>query len=118
MRLIRTLLVGFSVLVGCVAAHAQVPTCTGKNILDELRTTDPGAHARVTAAAAATENAMAILWRVEKAGTPPSYLFGTMHLTDERIGKLSPAVKAALARSRRLVLELDDMSPAEQSNDW
>jgi uncharacterized protein YbaP (TraB family) len=64
------------------------------------------------AAAASTENASAILWKVEKAGSPPSHLFGTMHLTDDRINALSSATKKALADSRRLVLELDDISPA------
>jgi hypothetical protein len=119
LRLIRTLFFGFALLAGCAAAaqaqvqvQAHVPTCTGKNVLDELATTDPAAHARVTAAAAATENATAIFWRVEKAGVAPSYLFGTMHLTDERIGALSPAVKTALTNARRLVLELEDVSPA------
>ncbi len=34
-----------------------------------------------------------------------------MHLTDERIHTLSPAVKAAHGGARRLVLELDDLSP-------
>ena len=61
---------------------------------------------------ASTENANAILWKVEKAGVPSSHLFGTMHLTDERINALSPEVKQALAGARRLVLELDDISPA------
>ena len=90
---------------------AQAPNCTGKNILHELRETDAPAHARVVAASSSTENANAILWKIEKEGAPPSHLFGTMHLTDERINTLSPAVKAALADSRQLVLELEDLSP-------
>lgn len=94
-----------------MAALAQAPACTGRNVLDELKTSDPAAHARILAEAARTENANAILWRVEKAGTAPSYLFGTVHLTDERIHRLSPAVTAALGGARRLVLELDDLSP-------
>jgi uncharacterized protein YbaP (TraB family) len=48
---------------------------------------------------------------VEKAGTAPSYLFGTVHLSDERVHRLSPAVRTALEGARRLVLELDDLSP-------
>jgi uncharacterized protein YbaP (TraB family) len=112
LRLIRGFVVGLALLaVWPLAAQAQMPACTGKNLLDELAATDAAAHARVMAAAAATENATAVLWRIEKAGIPPSYLFGTMHLTDERINALSPAVTAALAGSRRLVLELDDLSP-------
>lgn len=92
-------------------ALAQAPNCTGKNVLQELRETDAPAHARVAAAASSTENANAIFWKIEKEGAPPSHLFGTMHLTDERINTLSPTVKAALADSRQLVLELEDLSP-------
>ncbi len=91
--------------------QAQVPTCTGKNVLDELRESDQEAHARVAAVSSSTENAKAILWKIEKSDAPPSYLFGTMHLTDDRINALSPAVQAALASTRRLVLELEDISP-------
>ena len=109
---IRTLLLTLALLAGHTAgAHAQAPTCTGKNMLDELKGTDAAAHAKVMAAAAATENAAALLWKVERAGKAPSYLFGTMHLTDERVTTLSPAAKSALASARRLILEVDDLSP-------
>jgi uncharacterized protein len=112
LRAIRTFLACIALLASFASgAQAQAPACTGKNVLDELRASDPPAHARILAAAATTENAGAILWRIEKTGAPPSYLFGTMHLTDERINALSPAVKAALSGTNRLVLELDDLSP-------
>jgi uncharacterized protein YbaP (TraB family) len=110
MRILAALLLGLALLAS-PAALAQAPTCTGKNVLDELRTSDEAAHARVMAAAASTENANAILWKVEKAGVPASHLYGTMHLTDARINALSPAVRAALEDSRRLVLEIEDISP-------
>jgi uncharacterized protein YbaP (TraB family) len=104
--LARTVLLSIALLVGIhgASAHAQ-PSCGGKNLLDELKGTE--AHARILARAAATENAEAVLWRLERPGIPPSYLFGTMHLTDERINTLSPALKTALAGSRRLLLEVD-----------
>ncbi|MBX9591530.1 MAG: TraB/GumN family protein [Hyphomonadaceae bacterium] len=110
-RLRRCLAVLFLLNVQAGAAQAQPPACTGKNVLEELRQTDQAAHARVMAASASTANAKAILWRLERAGAPPSHLFGTMHLSDERINALSPAVEQALAASRRLVLELEDVSP-------
>jgi uncharacterized protein len=110
MRIFAALLLSLALLSSSVA-EAQAPTCTGKNVLDELGTTDPAAHARVVAAAAGTENANAILWKVEKAGVAPSHLFGTMHLTDERINTLPPRVRKAFTDSSRLVLELDDISP-------
>src|SRR5262245_9450160 len=108
---IGRLLAAFVVAGWAATAWAQAPGCTGRNVLDELKTTDPAAHARVLAEAARTENANAIFWRVEKDGTAPSYLFGTVHLTDERIHRLSPAVTAALGGARRLILELADLPP-------
>lgn len=112
MHLIGRLLTAFALFLGfAVGAYAQAPSCSGKNVLDELRTTEPAMHARIVAAAAATENANAIFWRVEKAGTPASHLFGTVHLTDERVNRLSPAVKGALDSARKLVLEIEDVSP-------
>jgi uncharacterized protein len=93
------------------AALAQAPTCSGRNMLEELRENDQAAHVRIVSAASSTENGNAILWRIEKVGAPPSHLFGTMHLTDERINTLSPAIQTALNGSRRLVLELQDISP-------
>lgn len=115
LRLVRTALLSLALLVAClIGAEAQLPTCSGKNVLDELEGSDPAAHAEILARAAATENATAILWRIERAGKAPSHLFGTMHLTDERIANVSPAVKAALGSARRLLLEVDadDLSAA------
>lgn len=112
MRPLRRLLTTLTLAAALAwPAAAQVPACSGANVLQELQRTDAQAHARVESAGAATENADAILWRIEKAGAEPSHLFGTMHLTDERINTLSPAVKSALGGARQLVLELDDLSP-------
>jgi hypothetical protein len=108
------LLVGLAFLLGqAPASLAQAPTCTGDNVLDELRTSDARAHAGIVAAAAATENSNALLWKIEKPGSRTSYLFGTMHLTDERVTRLSPAIAAAFASARRVVLEIDDFSPVK-----
>ena len=46
------------------------------------------------------------LYRVERAGVAPSYLYGTLHSSDPRVTALAPPVVDALARSRRLAPEL------------
>lgn len=92
-------------------AHAvdeEQPSCRGINLLEEMQGTE--AHTRILSVAAETENANALLWKIEADGKPPSYLFGTVHLTDERLSRLTDAQKSALASSRRLVLEVDDLS--------
>ena len=46
------------------------------------------------------------LYRVERAGVAPSYLYGTLHSSDPRVTTLAPVVTDALSRSRRLAPEL------------
>lgn len=47
-----------------------------------------------------------LLWRIEKPGTAPSHVFGTMHSDDSRVVKLSPATSAAFKGSQRFVMEM------------
>jgi len=48
-----------------------------------------------------------LLWKIEKAGIAPGYLFATIHLEDARVTRLAPPVAQALANSEALVLEVD-----------
>ena len=91
---------------------AATPACSGRDMLLELESGDAAAHGRVMAAAEGTINARALLWRIDaEGGATPSYLFGTVHLTDDRVNALSPKTVAAMDGVRRIALEIDDMSP-------
>jgi uncharacterized protein len=79
-------------------------------MLDEMQAAEPAAYARVVEAGKATSNATALLWKIEKAGLPPSYLFGTVHVSDPRVTTLSPAVRTALDAAKAMALEIADMS--------
>ncbi len=89
------------------APTAPPTACTGNDVLAEIEKSDPAGHARIVAAAKATPNAKGLLWRIEKAALAPSYLFGTIHLTDDRVHNFSPAMKEALNGAKRLALEVD-----------
>ena len=111
MRCIRFIALGATLLLGqpvLASDEPSSPSCRGTNILEQMQGTD--AYERILAIAAATENGEALLWKIEQGDRPPSYLFGTVHLTDERLADHSPAAKTALSGSRRLVLEVDDLS--------
>jgi uncharacterized protein YbaP (TraB family) len=86
------------------------PACKGADVLAELKGKDPSGYARIIAEAAATPNSGALLWRIDRPGGASSYLFGTAHVTDDRVHALSPAVKAAFADAKRLALEVADLS--------
>jgi len=91
------------------------PSCSGVDMLAETATKDPGLYNRIMAAAAGAKNSDAILWKVEKAGRPASYLFGTVHLTDPRVTTLSPAVEKAIKESETIALEVSDISETATS---
>jgi uncharacterized protein len=111
---IAVLSVGF-VIGDASQRHAQAASngpgqCRGQDMLAELQTDDPDLHARVISEAAALSNTEAVLWKIERPGLAPSHLFGTMHLSDDRIAKLSPAVAAAIKSSSTVALEVADLS--------
>ncbi len=89
--------------------------CAGKDLLADLKAKSPKAHAAIMSAAKKIKNGDAILWKVERAGVEPSFLFGTVHLTDSRVTRFSDQVLGALARSTHLALEVADVSPEKTS---
>lgn len=58
------------------------------------------------ASASARLYGQGLLWRVEANGYPTSYVFGTMHMSDERILQLPEPVLQAFDASQRCLFEL------------
>lgn len=107
-------------LCACVAAliTAYLPAraedapqrCHGVDMLAELQTRSPDAYNAVMDESRQTINAEAVLWKIEKPGLAPSYLLGTMHLSDPRISRLSAQEKDIIAHSKSVALEVADLS--------
>ena len=79
-------------------------------MLAEMQTTSPELYKKVMEESKALPNTEAMFWKVEKPGVEPSYLFGTMHLSDPRISELSQKAKDAIAQSKSVTLEVADLS--------
>ncbi len=62
--------------------------------------------ARTAPVAAAASYSKGLLWKIESAGTAPSYLFGTIHLSDPRVTTLAMPVQKAFDGARHFVMEL------------
>ena len=100
--------------VGARAQDAALPACTGVNLLEELAQTDPDAHRAVLAEGAEALNGDAILFRIDKDGAAPSFLFGTMHMTDPRVTELPAFAQDAFDASDILVIETTEiLDPAK-----
>ena len=92
-------------LIALRAVPADAKECTGENILTELQRDDPARYADITKEAAATVNGDTLLFRIDRAGLEPSFLFGTMHLTDERVLSLPEKARAGFEAADTLALE-------------
>jgi len=68
------------VLLLASRAHAEAPGCAGTDLLTALEKNDPAAFRKVETEAAAVPNGKGLLWKLDKPGEKPSYLFGTMHV--------------------------------------
>ncbi|WP_244492655.1 TraB/GumN family protein [Aureimonas sp. AU22] len=79
----------------------------GRSLLPALEA--KGEMAALVREAAATPHGEGRLFRVEREGLAPSFLFGTMHLSDPRILALPPAAEAAFAASQGVVIETTDI---------
>ncbi len=83
--------------------------CPGIDLLADLKRSDPGAYGDVLREAATTPNGKGIFWKIEKDGVAPSYLLGTMHVTDPRVLKMPQGAPEALATSSTIVVESDEI---------
>lgn len=90
-------------------AQNDATACTGSDMLAAMKRDDPAKLEQIRAEAAGVANGDAVLWRIEKDGVEPSYLFGTMHMSDPRVVQLSDDAEAALEASRTVVIETTEI---------
>ncbi|MGA7385315.1 MAG: TraB/GumN family protein [Methylocella sp.] len=94
----------------CLAAsRALAAECQGRDLFPALKSEAPAAYAAIEAAASAMPFRHGKLFRLSRAGTEPSYVFATLHLSDPRITAFSPRLRAALAGSKIVALESIEM---------
>lgn len=82
--------------------------CGGRNLVETLRA--DGRLAAVEATAASVPHGEGKLFRIARDGVAPSFLFGTMHLSDPRVLTLPPPAESAFAAADRLVIETTDIA--------
>lgn len=83
--------------------------CGGTNLLDAMKADDPARYAALETEAGAIPNGRGIFWKVEKDGLQPSYLLGTMHLTDPRVLEMPKGASAAFAGASTIMIESDEI---------
>ncbi|MDP9631822.1 UNVERIFIED_ORG: uncharacterized protein YbaP (TraB family) [Ensifer adhaerens] len=97
-------------------AHAATEAvCGGTNIITSLEKTDPAKLARLKAEADAIPNGKGIFWKIEKDGIAPSWLLGTMHVTDPRVLAMPTGAADAFATASTVIVESDEIIDEKKS---
>lgn len=104
--LIAALAAAFVLFARPSAAAAE---CGGKDMFAAMERENPSLAASLRAEAAATPNGKGLLWRIENAEGEPSWLFGTMHMTDPRVLALTGEAQAAFDAASTVVIETTDI---------
>ncbi|MFB9947840.1 TraB/GumN family protein [Rhizobium puerariae] len=103
-------LVSLLLVLGSLSpARAEAPACTGANLLEEMKGENPSLYRQILAEGAKVPNGKGILWKIDRQGLEPSYLLGTMHVSDPRVLGMPPGAAAARAASRTVVIESDEI---------
>ncbi|MCV9966058.1 TraB/GumN family protein [Pararhizobium sp. BT-229] len=114
LSLIATLHVLFAlsliaILFSLSPAHAAEDACGGKNLIAAMRASDPVRFAALEKEAAAVPNGKGTFWKIEKDGIAPSYLLGTMHVTDPRVLAMPKGASEAYETATTVVVESDEI---------
>lgn len=98
-----------TVVLATEKARAEAPACTGKDMLSALEQSDPTLYRKIEGQAEATLNGSGLLWKIERQGETPSFLFGTMHMTDPRVTSLPADARKAFDSAGIVVIETTDV---------
>jgi uncharacterized protein YbaP (TraB family) len=98
-----------ALLVAAGRIHAAADQCKGKDLLKQLAEDDPALLTSIEEQARSTPNGKGLLWKIEIGQAPPSYLFGTMHVTDPRVTTLPAKAARAFESAGTVVIETTEI---------
>ena len=100
---------GEPVAIEDVGTPGGATLCRGRDLRADLAARAPGAMQAVREAGAATPNGDARLWRITTPGGAISHLYGTMHISDPELTRLSAEAQLAYDGARLIVIETTDI---------
>lgn len=98
-----------------VQAAEPATACAGKDILVDMRENDTTRYDAIVAEAKMVPNGKGTFWKIERAGSEPSWLLGTMHISDPRVLAMPDGAKAAFDKAATVIVESDEITSQQQA---
>ena len=102
-------LISLLLILAAISPAKAADECRGEDLLAKLEREDPERFAALVKEGRAVPNGQGLFWKIERPGIRPSYLLGTMHVTDPRVLKMPSGAAEAQASSRTIVIESDEI---------
>lgn len=96
-------------LTSLTPARADDAACGGKDLIAELKTSDPAKYATFVTEGDKVLNGRSIFWKIEKPGIRTSWLLGTMHVTDPRVLVMPKGASEADQKADTIIVESDEI---------
>lgn len=96
-------------------AATQETACPGKNLLVDMQQSDKAGYDAIVKEAAKVPNGQGTFWKIEKDGVEPSWLLGTMHLSDPRVLEMPQGAPEAFAKATTVIVESDEITDEKQA---
>ncbi|MFP5077430.1 TraB/GumN family protein [Rhizobium sp. YIM 134829] len=103
-------LLSAALLSASLARAEEAGACAGENLLTRWQTSAPEKRAALDREAAKIVNGEGLLWRIDKPGVAPSYLLGTMHVTDPRVLAMPKGAAEAYDKAGTIIVESDEIA--------
>jgi uncharacterized protein len=97
-----------ALFAGPARADAQESSCTGSDLISELKEKDPKAYAALIREEKKVIHGEGLLFRMEKKGAPAIHVFGTIHVDDPRFKKLPQQLVDALEAADIVATEIEE----------
>ncbi len=90
------------------AANAEDTSCTGVDVIAEMKAKDPKSYAALIREEKKTVHADGLLYRLEKKGLPDIHVFGTIHVDDPRFKNFPQELTDALEAADIIATEIKE----------
>lgn len=97
------------------AQASEDTVCAGSNLLSDMQKNEPERYVAIVAEAAKTPNGTGTFWKIEKDGRKPSWLLGTMHISDPRVLKMPDGASQAFTVADTVIVESDEITSEKQA---
>lgn len=103
------MLISLLLILAAISPAEAAEECRGENLLVKLERDNPARYLAVVKEGLGVVNGEGLFWKIDREGLPPSYLLGTMHVTDPRVLQMPQGAAEAHASAKTIIIESDEI---------